>query len=201
MKLFNPFINFFLVILMISSLGCASTATKEGTGEYIDDSVITAKVKTVIFRDESLKSAEINVETFKGVVQLSGFVKSAADIARADKAKAEAKVEYYTTIEALQLKRDTARAKLNELKTSGEDAWDNLKAGVEKAWAEVKSAFYAAASKLNEPCRKYTGDSLIAIGPFPKAPIAIWETSCSGILSAGHLYRDPDNTEVQHERI
>lgn len=84
MKLFNPFINFFLVILMVSLLGCASTATKEGTGEYIDDSVITAKVKTAIFRDQSLKSAEINVETFKGVVQLSGFVKSPADIARAE---------------------------------------------------------------------------------------------------------------------
>lgn len=84
MKLFNPFINFFVVILMVSLLGCASTATKEGTGEYIDDSVITAKVKTAIFRDESLKSAEINVETFKGEVQLSGFVKSPADIARAE---------------------------------------------------------------------------------------------------------------------
>lgn len=83
MKAFNPFINFFLVILMVSLLGCASTATKEGTGEYIDDSVITAKVKAAIFGDETLKSSEINVETFKGVVQLSGFVKSPADIARA----------------------------------------------------------------------------------------------------------------------
>jgi osmotically-inducible protein OsmY len=83
MKAFNPFINFFLVILMVSLLGCASTATKEGTGEYIDDSVITAKVKAAIFGDETLKSAEINVETFKGVVQLSGFVKSPAEIARA----------------------------------------------------------------------------------------------------------------------
>ena len=83
MKAFNPFINFFLVILMVSLLGCASTATKEGTGEYVDDSVITAKVKAAIFGDESLKSAEINVETFKGVVQLSGFVSSPADIDKA----------------------------------------------------------------------------------------------------------------------
>ncbi|MDW7773665.1 MAG: BON domain-containing protein [Desulfobulbaceae bacterium] len=83
-KAFNPFINFFLVILMVSLLGCAATATKEGTGEYIDDSVITAKVKAAIFADEMLKSAEINVETFKGVVQLSGFVNSPADIARAE---------------------------------------------------------------------------------------------------------------------
>jgi osmotically-inducible protein OsmY len=83
MKVFNPFINFFLVILMVSLLGCASTATKEGTGEYVDDSVITAKVKAEIFKDASLKSSEINIETFKGVVQLSGFVNSEADIARA----------------------------------------------------------------------------------------------------------------------
>ena len=68
---------------MVSFLGCASTAKHEGTGEYIDDSVITAKVKTEIFNDDTLKSSEINVETFKGVVQLSGFVKSEADINRA----------------------------------------------------------------------------------------------------------------------
>ena len=84
MKPFNQFVNFFLVILLASLLGCASTATKEGTGEYVDDSVITTKVKAAIFGDETLKSAEINVETFKGVVQLSGFVKQQADIARAE---------------------------------------------------------------------------------------------------------------------
>ncbi|MFO8240340.1 MAG: hypothetical protein R6T90_05005 [Dissulfuribacterales bacterium] len=67
---------------------------------------------------------------------------------KADKAKAEAKIEYYTTIEALHHKRDIAKAKLHELKTSGEDAWDNLKAGTEKAWDEFKSAFHAAASKF-----------------------------------------------------
>lgn len=54
--------------------GCASTPTSEGTGEYIDDSVITAKVKATLFNEPTLKSAEINVETFKGKVQLSGFV-------------------------------------------------------------------------------------------------------------------------------
>jgi osmotically-inducible protein OsmY len=66
-----------------SLLGCASTATQEGTGEYVDDTVITAKVKGEIFNDPSLKSAEINVETFKGVVQLSGFVNSKEDINKA----------------------------------------------------------------------------------------------------------------------
>jgi osmotically-inducible protein OsmY len=65
--------------------GCASTATQESTGQYLDDTAITAKVKTAIFNDASLKSAEINVETFKGVVQLSGFVNSATDIQHAVK--------------------------------------------------------------------------------------------------------------------
>jgi osmotically-inducible protein OsmY len=58
------------------TLGCASTAKKEGTGEYVDDTVITTKVKAAILNEPTLKSAEINVETFKGVVQLSGFVSS-----------------------------------------------------------------------------------------------------------------------------
>ncbi len=55
---------------------CAPTATKEGTGGYIDDTVITTKVKAQLLNDEALKSTEINVETFKGKVQLSGFVSS-----------------------------------------------------------------------------------------------------------------------------
>jgi len=66
------------VVLMATALGCASTAKHEGTGEYVDDTVITGKVKAAIFNEPTLKSAEINVETFKGVVQLSGFVSSAA---------------------------------------------------------------------------------------------------------------------------
>ncbi|HEU0203504.1 MAG TPA: BON domain-containing protein [Burkholderiaceae bacterium] len=65
-------------LLMATALGCASTAQREGTGEYIDDTVITTKVKTAIFQEPTLKSAEINVETYKGVVQLSGFVSSQA---------------------------------------------------------------------------------------------------------------------------
>lgn len=66
------------VILMATALGCATTAKHEGTGEYVDDTVITGKVKTAILAEPTLKSAEINVETFKGVVQLSGFVSSRA---------------------------------------------------------------------------------------------------------------------------
>ena len=75
--------SLFLAILLLSMLGCASTAHKEGTGEYVDDSVITTKVKAAIFNEPSLKVAEINVETFKGVVQLSGFVSSRADMDKA----------------------------------------------------------------------------------------------------------------------
>ena len=71
--------------MLASVWGCGSTATKEGTGEYVDDSVITAKVKTAIYNDPTLKVNEINVETFKGVVQLSGFVKSQADVTQAAK--------------------------------------------------------------------------------------------------------------------
>jgi BON domain len=74
---------FFLAVTLASVVGCASTSTKEGTGEYIDDTVITTKVKAAIFNEPSLKSAEINVETFKGVVQLSGFVNSRADESKA----------------------------------------------------------------------------------------------------------------------
>lgn len=72
-----------LTFVLASAWGCGSTAKTAGTGEYVDDSVITAKVKTAIFNDPTLKVNEINVETFKGVVQLSGFVNSQADINKA----------------------------------------------------------------------------------------------------------------------
>lgn len=63
--------------------GCASTRTQEGAGEYVDDTIITSKVKAMVLNDPSLKSAEINVEAFKGRVQLSGFVNSRGDIDKA----------------------------------------------------------------------------------------------------------------------
>ena len=71
------------VLFVAIALGCASTAKQEGTGEYFDDTVITSKVKAAVLNEPTLKSAEINVETFKGVVQLSGFVNSEADITKA----------------------------------------------------------------------------------------------------------------------
>ena len=83
MTRFRSITAFFLAAAVAVTLGCAGTATSEGTGEYIDDTVITTKVKAAIFNEPTLKSAEINVETFKGVVQLSGFVRSQANIATA----------------------------------------------------------------------------------------------------------------------
>ena len=74
---------FLSAAVLVSMIGCAPTATREGTGEYVDDAVITTKVKTAILREKTLSVAEINVETFKGTVQLSGFVKDPGDIAKA----------------------------------------------------------------------------------------------------------------------
>jgi osmotically-inducible protein OsmY len=73
----------FTASLALTVVGCSSTPTKESTGEYIDDAAITTKVKAVIFNEPTLKSTEINVETFKGDVQLSGFVAQPADAQRA----------------------------------------------------------------------------------------------------------------------
>ena len=77
-------IKTFTAIAVLASLlataGCASSRTHEATGQYVDDSVITTKVKSAILGEPGLKVSEINVETFKGVVQLSGFVSSRNDI-------------------------------------------------------------------------------------------------------------------------
>ena len=83
MRLSNRFVTFIFAILLASLLGCAATSTREGTGEYFDDTAITTKVKAAIFNEPSLKLAEINVETFKRTVQLSGFVSSRANINKA----------------------------------------------------------------------------------------------------------------------
>lgn len=68
---------------IILSTGCAGTATRASTGEMIDDSVITAKVKTELIRDEVVKARDVNVDTFRGTVQLSGFVETREQKARA----------------------------------------------------------------------------------------------------------------------
>ena len=70
-------------VMLAAMMGCASTAKQEGTGEYVDDTVITTKVKAALLGDPATKAAQVNVETFKGVVQLSGFVDSAAMASKA----------------------------------------------------------------------------------------------------------------------
>lgn len=76
---------FWLAAGVVGLVACAPSAKQAGaeTGEYIDDTVVTTRVKAAIFNEPSLKSAEINVETYKGVVQLSGFVSSQAAINKA----------------------------------------------------------------------------------------------------------------------
>jgi hypothetical protein len=68
--------------------------------------------------------------------------------AKADKAEAGAKTEYYKILLALQHKQDQAAIKLDDLKTASDEAWEDLRAGTEKAWAEIKTSFHEAASKF-----------------------------------------------------
>jgi len=84
MKQLNKYLSaVFLAVTLGTVVGCASTRTQQGTGEYIDDSVITTKVKAALVEDPLTKALEIKVKTFKGEVQLSGFVSSRAAANRA----------------------------------------------------------------------------------------------------------------------
>jgi osmotically-inducible protein OsmY len=74
---------FFAAASLLFMLGCASTSKQESTGELLDDSVITSKVKAAIFSEPSLKVLQINVETTKNVVQLSGVVSTKAEMDKA----------------------------------------------------------------------------------------------------------------------
>jgi osmotically-inducible protein OsmY len=78
MNMFKRFSAFFIVALLAATLGCSSTKP-QSTGEYVDDSWITTKVKTDMLNEPTLKVNQITVETYKGAVQLSGFVNSAAN--------------------------------------------------------------------------------------------------------------------------
>lgn len=73
----------FAAVMLSGIVGCAATPTHESTGQYVDDTLITSKVKAAILNEPSLKVNEINVETFKAVVQLSGFVRSSDNIVTA----------------------------------------------------------------------------------------------------------------------
>jgi osmotically-inducible protein OsmY len=76
MKKRNVVIYLVFIMLIATLVACASTRTSESTGEYIDDSVVTNKVKALLAEDDFLKSFQISAETYKGTVQLSGFVNS-----------------------------------------------------------------------------------------------------------------------------
>ena len=77
MKKRNMLIGYLVLLMLIATFAaCASTRTHESTGEYVDDSTITTKVKALLAEDDFLKSFQISVETYKGRVQLSGFVNS-----------------------------------------------------------------------------------------------------------------------------
>lgn len=85
------FLGMLLIGLMVAAAGCASTKTSESTGEFIDDSVITANVKSALLADKEAPGMSIQVETFKGRVQLSGFVNNEAQSKRAAELAARAK--------------------------------------------------------------------------------------------------------------
>jgi osmotically-inducible protein OsmY len=72
-------------MLIFAFVGCASTPTRESTGEYVDDSVITTKIKSLLLKDEFTNSFHISVKTYRGVVQLSGSVDSQKTIDKAGK--------------------------------------------------------------------------------------------------------------------
>ena len=71
------------VLLAVAVASCGGGHAKESTGEYIDDSTITTKVKAAFVSDKTVDAMDVKVETFKGTVQLSGFADSSAEIERA----------------------------------------------------------------------------------------------------------------------
>jgi|SRR5450631_926814 osmotically-inducible protein OsmY len=80
----NRIVKFLAGFALIASfMGCAATQKHESSGQYVDDSVITTKVKAAIFDESTLKTMQINVKTYQGVVQLSGFVDSAQSVSKA----------------------------------------------------------------------------------------------------------------------
>ena len=83
MRFQKTILAFFVALFMVSLAGCASTQKHSSAAEYIDDAVITTKVKAALFGDPDLSAAEINVETYNGEVQLSGFDSTKAQIAEA----------------------------------------------------------------------------------------------------------------------
>lgn len=80
----KQFLTFIFAVTLATLVGCAGGESRKSTGEVIDDAAITTKVKTALIRDDTLSAFDINVETYKGTVQLSGFVESDEDVERAE---------------------------------------------------------------------------------------------------------------------
>jgi len=103
MKQLKYLSSFVMALALLFSLGCASTSTQESTGQYLDDSVITTKVKAAILNEPGLKSVDISVKTVKGVVELSGVVDSRSEISKA--------VEVAHRVEGVQSVKDELKTK------------------------------------------------------------------------------------------
>ncbi len=89
MKRLHRIFSLLVIIgLAITFMGCAANSKRQSTGQYVDDSVITSKVKTAIFEKPGLKTMQIEVKTYNGVVQLSGFVDTPQDVTRAGRVAA-----------------------------------------------------------------------------------------------------------------
>ncbi len=89
MKTIHYSIAAIFLAFILAVTGCSSTSKEKSTGEYFDDAVITTKVKAAFVEDDELKATEIQVETFKGVVQLSGFVANRAHVGKAERVASE----------------------------------------------------------------------------------------------------------------
>ncbi|MDD2273522.1 MAG: BON domain-containing protein [Desulfuromonadaceae bacterium] len=84
MSKLNRFMRLMACFALITAFtGCAATQKHESAGQYVDNSVITTRVKAAIFNESTLKTLQINVKTYQGTVQLSGFVDSAQSAAKA----------------------------------------------------------------------------------------------------------------------
>ena len=68
-----------IAAVLFALAGCAGNAKQESVGEFVDDAVITAKVKSAFVEDKEVSALNVRVETYKGMVQLSGFVSGARE--------------------------------------------------------------------------------------------------------------------------
>lgn len=91
MKTYSHYLTAAILAFFVLLAGCSATSKEKSTGEFIDDAVITTKVKAAFVADDELKATEINVETYKGIVQLSGFVANASHVTKATRVAYEVK--------------------------------------------------------------------------------------------------------------